>query len=179
MEAGRRVLRKKEIKEHPDVRKGLEAPFPENATADVLLSHPPYFSSAKLICYQRQRHSSPTDPQCASLLVSYRLPVLIARLRPNADSRKPMKTKVKFWIKKGPVTSWHRLLRHVPTCFVTRERAGFRQGRLNLRAAFQDVESKALLEHRPERRFRGADKSAHELAINQWRDCVHVHALAR
>jgi hypothetical protein len=41
---------KKEIKGHPDARKGLEAPFPENATADVLLSHPPYFSSGKAHC---------------------------------------------------------------------------------------------------------------------------------
>jgi hypothetical protein len=42
-------LKKKEIKGHPDARKGLEAPSPENATTDVLLSHPPYFSPAKLI----------------------------------------------------------------------------------------------------------------------------------
>ncbi|HSK45467.1 MAG TPA: hypothetical protein VLA83_16430, partial [Candidatus Binatia bacterium] len=65
---------------------------PENATADVLLSHPPYFSSAKLIRYQRQRQLSPTDPGTARIaLVSYRLPILIARPRPNATARKLMK----------------------------------------------------------------------------------------
>jgi hypothetical protein len=97
LEAGRTVLRKKEIKGHPDVRKGLEAPSPENATADVLLSHPPYFSSAKLICYQRQRNSSPpTQSTVRVALVSYRLPVLIARPRPNADLRKLLKKKGEF-----------------------------------------------------------------------------------
>jgi hypothetical protein len=119
LEADRRGIQKKEIKGHPGVRKGLEAPSPENATADILLSHPPYFSSAKLICYQRLRHSSPPTPQCASLLVSYRLPILIAKPRPNQDKRKLMKQKEDLGEQKGPVTSWHRRLRHVPTCFVT------------------------------------------------------------
>jgi hypothetical protein len=48
--------KKKEIKEHAGVRKGLEAPLPENATADVLLSLPQYFSCVtSSFCYQRQR----------------------------------------------------------------------------------------------------------------------------
>jgi hypothetical protein len=81
-------LKKKEIKGHPDARKGLEAPSPENAITDVLLSHPPYFSPAKAhFCYQRQRYPSITDPisRCASLILAARLLVLIANPGPKLN----------------------------------------------------------------------------------------------
>jgi hypothetical protein len=53
------------------------------------------FSSAKLIATSVSATLHlPTQAQCASLLVSYRLPFLIARPRPNADVRKLMKIKV-------------------------------------------------------------------------------------
>jgi hypothetical protein len=53
-EPDHKVEKKKEIKGHAGVRKGLEAPFPENATADVPLSLPQCFSSmTSSFCYQR------------------------------------------------------------------------------------------------------------------------------
>jgi hypothetical protein len=81
-------LKKKEIKGHPDARKGLEAPSPENATTDVLLSHPPYFSPAKLI-FATSVSATPqiTDPisRCASLILAARLLVLKASPGPKPN----------------------------------------------------------------------------------------------
>src|SRR4051812_49593467 len=65
---------------------------------------------------QRQRHSLPTLLPCASLL-SARLPIHIARPKPNADTCKPMKIKGHLSRKEGPVTSWHRRLRQGHTQF--------------------------------------------------------------
>jgi hypothetical protein len=86
LERDHKELRKKEIKGHPGERKGLEAPSPENATADVLLSQ----SSLLLLVQssfanQRQRYFSPfTDPITVRIaLISFRLSIHIARLRPN------------------------------------------------------------------------------------------------
>ena len=44
-------------------------------------------------------------------------------------------------------------------------------------AAFQDVESQALLQDCPERRFAGADKGAPKPAIYKRGDRVYIHAL--
>src|SRR4051812_50142554 len=68
---------------------------------------------------QRQRHSLPTLLPCASLL-SARLPIHIARPKPNADTCKPMKIKGHLSRKEGPVTSWHRRFGQGTTRFFTR-----------------------------------------------------------
>jgi hypothetical protein len=79
--------KKKEIKEHAGVRKGLEAPSPENATASVLLSLPQCFSSTtSSFCYQRSRYPSPQRPLVlcgAFAYIASRLPIYIASTWPN------------------------------------------------------------------------------------------------
>jgi hypothetical protein len=79
-------LRKKEIKGHPSERKGLEAPSPENATDDVLLSQSSLLllvqssfllpASALLLTF--------TDPITVRFaLISFRLSIHIAMPGPN------------------------------------------------------------------------------------------------
>jgi hypothetical protein len=82
---------------------------------------------AKLICLTSVSAllTYPTPITLRVALVSIRLPILIARPRPNANARKLMKQKGEIREKERPVTSWHRQLRHVPTSFVTGLSSGF------------------------------------------------------
>src|SRR4029077_13962014 len=80
----------------------------------------------------------------------------------------------------APVTSWHSGLSHVPTRFVTgRREEALRRPSIGVRsAALQDIQRRGRLCRRRKDGFAGADKSAHELAIDQWSNRVHVHSLA-